>query len=112
MNTRTALLGFGSLCLAFSFNATAANTVSQPISMTAEGSTGYIGLTQSAGQPRAAQMGFAGFAVNGEASTMVNGQPNVLPTPAGAAWQRSDTRAMGGAPHQQATSAVMAGTPD
>ncbi len=59
------------------------------------GGTGFIGVTESAGQPRMAQQ-FASMRA-GEATTMVNGQPNVnTEAPAwGSAMQPSATRSMG-----------------
>ncbi|MEO5672412.1 MAG: hypothetical protein ABIR26_17125 [Ramlibacter sp.] len=43
------------------------------------GGTGYIGLTQSAGQPRPMPMKFVAALPSGEASTLVGGRPNTNP---------------------------------
>ncbi|MEO7391896.1 MAG: hypothetical protein ABIU58_06955 [Ramlibacter sp.] len=71
------------------------------------GGTGFIGVTESAGQPRVAEMKMwmtAAQSVSaiptaaGEASTMVNGNPNGNPdAPAYGSARSSELRAMGNA---------------
>ena len=80
--------------LAFGANAGSTASMTDGSRIT-NGGTGFIGVTQSAGQPRMAQH-FASMRA-GEATTMVNGQPNVnTEAPArGSAVQPTTTRAMG-----------------
>jgi hypothetical protein len=62
------------------------------------GGTGHIGLTQSVGQPMPAPMARMAFVPAGEATTLVNGQPNVNPDTVGWMPSRSDdARRMGAA---------------
>jgi hypothetical protein len=60
--------------LAFGANAGSTASMNDGSRIT-NGGTGFIGVTESAGQPRMAQH-FASMRA-GEATTMVNGQPNV-----------------------------------
>jgi hypothetical protein len=96
--TRKLIMTAGALCMAVGANA--ANDITN-------GGTGYIGLTESAGQPRAMQSRTKAFAANstmsfpsaaGEATTMVNGRPNANPDAPSAnsmANPRSELRSMG-----------------
>lgn len=83
----TLLIGSGILCLSVAAGAGTAVHASQSVPIT-NGGTGYIGLTESAGQPRVAAASTwvaSRDAVSripnraGEASTMVNGRPNQDP---------------------------------
>jgi hypothetical protein len=76
--SRTSILAFGSLCLAFSLGANAGGQMSDKGRIT-NGGTGYIGLTESAGQPRHMNSPARASLPAGEASTMVNGRPNQHP---------------------------------
>lgn len=104
--SRNFLISFGALSMAFAANAGA--TMNTPaMAPITNGGTGYIGLTDSAGQPRTSQsrpwmastqttMRVPGSA--GEASTMVNGRPNANPDAPGADSMGSaspDLRTMG-----------------
>jgi hypothetical protein len=77
--TRTTIFGLACACAAFGFNAQAASGASDDWHMT-NGGTGFVGVTQSAGQPRhKMMMDKSAYMRSGEASTMMNGQPNVNP---------------------------------
>jgi hypothetical protein len=92
----TAILTLGYFCLAWGFSAQA-GTMADEARIT-NGGTGFMGVTQSVGQPR--PMGRVyGAMPAGEASTMVNGQPNVDPNAplAGSARMTYEQRTMGAA---------------
>jgi hypothetical protein len=121
MNTATRLLlATSTLFLAAAANAAPAAPGQDAYHQT-NGGTGYIGLTESAGQPRAmnakkewtasSQMANRTPMAAGEATTMVNGQPNVNPdAPASnsMAMHASRTQSMGNA----AARNPARGTPD
>lgn len=110
MNTTTRIL----LSTAALFTSIAANAAGampgQDAYHQTNGGTGYIGLTESAGQPRATNAGKMWTASSpmanrtpmaaGEATTMVNGQPNVnpdAPTWNSVAMHKPRTQSMGNA---------------
>jgi hypothetical protein len=83
----TVLLSSCAMCLALAANAGTASRSSDAMPIT-NGGTGFIGVTQSAGQPNAMNTGaWTGTPQSvsrtpmaaGEASTMVNGRPNQNP---------------------------------
>ena len=96
----------GALCLGAAANAGTTTSASDASHIT-NGSTGYIGLTQSAGEPRssytrmwvASSQGVSGIPTGaGEASTMVGGRPNLdpnAPMRGSMSADRADLRAMG-----------------
>jgi hypothetical protein len=88
------LISCATAFVAVSANAGSAASMTDGSHIT-NGGTGFIGVTQSAGQPRMAQR-FAAMPA-GEATTMVNGQPNANPD--APAWnaeaQRTAERSMG-----------------
>ncbi len=81
--------------------------MNQPIT---NGGTGYIGFTESVGQAR---MPMRYTSMGGEATTMINGQPNVNPeaTMANSAGARAAMRTMGGSAGGQATLPVAVQVP-
>lgn len=97
--SRIAMLGLGSVCLAFSLGASAAGQMSDSSHIT-NGGTGYIGLTESAGQPRTMRARPMATLPAGEATTMVGGRPNVDPNAPSrmAGWNGDLTRSMGASP--------------
>jgi hypothetical protein len=95
MNTTSRLLiTCATAFVALSANAGSAASMTDGSRIT-NGGTGFIGVTQSAGQPRMAQR-FASMPA-GEATTMVNGQPNANPDAPtwSAEVQRTAERSMG-----------------
>lgn len=104
MNTSAKfLLSAVAACAALSAHAGGMNTADS--TRITNGGTGFIGVTESYGQPKAQWSTADARGITsraGEATTFVNGRPNQNPEAPGMAMGAQDTRAMG-------ASAAMAG---
>lgn len=113
MNTRSMAAGLGTLLIALSFGAQAQSWTAEQ-SQVREGSTGV--MTTSRDTPRVSRMNLS--ALHGEASTMLGGQPNVIPLPMNHSTDMgaSSTRGMGMGAMASASHTVAGmpslGTPD
>jgi hypothetical protein len=95
--SRTLALTLGTVALACGMTAQAGVRISDSDRIT-NGGTGHIGITQSIGQPMPAPMARMTSVPAGEATTLVDGQPNVNPDTVGWTPARMDDARRMGAP--------------
>lgn len=114
MKTSTQLL-IGSCALGLALAASAGTALNgDDTSRISNGGTGYIGLTQSAGQPRAMGVKHVAAVPSGEASTMVGALPNANPDAGARTGMTPRLQTMGnaGSPRDAAARNPSWGTPD
>lgn len=112
------LLGASFATLAIASHAASVQAVDIP--RISNGGTGFIGVTQSAGMPEVRTYADRTVqrysSMSGEATTMVNGQPNVNPeAPMAGSARQADVRSMGAAPRADSAPSnrsILWGTPD